>query len=218
MNRCAKAEGGYSGRAAFPHEPRFCGKPPGHPDPCGDWFGPGIQLPTIRDSGRANLEVVTANGFETPTWDNFPSKLLLVFTEVTEAEAAVRFAEPDQAEARTDIDTLEEELADIAIRITGLLFGLAGEKWSNRGSRGFYAHPYQPIEALLRPIRDSLTDAAEAWRRDGRPDAIIALEIALAKTAGLASALGIDLPAEMEKKRIKNAGRPKLHGKARPEG
>lgn len=162
----------------------------------------------IRESGRLNLEVITNNGFDPPSWENFPQKLLLVFTEVTEAEAS---EDPEE-------DPLAEELADIAIRLTGMLWGLEPQ-WAYRQAKNKPVRwNFAPLEKLLRPIRDNLTRAAEHWRKERRNDAVISLEFALQATEHVTNHLGIDLVAEMEKKREKNAKRPKFHGKVRSDG
>lgn len=206
----------------------------------------------IKESGRLNLEVINANGFDPPRWttktlaaqsaeivrtlvargvvaqdgqaqahaadvveqalrerDTIVQKLILIYTEVTEAEAAVH---------GNGADPLAEELADIAIRVTGLLWGLWGDDWVVRGDGTRAQRMFAPIEVQLRPIRDYLTHAVEAWRKDRRADVKIALEIVLKETAAFAGSVGIDLVGEMERKREKNAARPPRHGNKRSDG
>jgi len=164
----------------------------------------------IKESGRLNLEIINANGFEPPTWDNFTKKLILTYTEVTEAEAAV---------IGTGQDPLGEELADIAIRVTGMLWGLWGADWTLReGRQPAPNFPFEPIERVLRPIRDYLTAAVEAWRKDRKDDVRIALELVIKETTSTSIACGVNLLAEMERKREKNAARPPRHGNKRADG
>jgi len=187
-------------------------------DGCAVWHGACPKCTTekrtmdIKESGRLNLDVIRASGFDEPTWDNLPQKLVLTYTEVTEAEAAVlgHFIQTDP---------LAEELADIAIRVTGMLWGIWGDDWSVRAPDGLgLRNPFQPIEVMLRPIRDYLTHAVEAWRKDRRVDVKVALELVLKETAIVAETCEIDLVAEMEVKRAKNAARPPRHGNKRSDG
>jgi hypothetical protein len=149
--------------------------------------------------------------------DTIVQKLILVYTEVSEGEHAI---------LGDGADPLAEELADIAIRVTGMLWGIWGDGWSARypdpNARDFdprvRVNPFQPIEVLLRPIRDYMTHAVEAWRKDDRVDVRISLELALKETMVVARACGIDLVAEMERKREKNATRPERHGNKRSDG
>jgi len=144
--------------------------------------------------------------------DTVVQKLILVYTEVTEGEASVLAPSPDN-------DPLAEELADIAIRVTGVLWGIWGDDWSVRSPDPHVpVNPFQPIEVVLRPIRDYLTKAVEAWRKDQRVDVKVSLELALKETMVAARACSVDLVGEMERKTEKNAVRPERHGNKRSDG
>lgn len=161
----------------------------------------------VKKLAQENLDVVLANGFEPPTWENLPIKVMLVVTEVNEAISACK---------GLDGDPLEEELADIWIRVSGILAALWGESWNIRITKKVTT--YRPIEVQLWPIVSYCCQAVEAWRHDNKTDVQISLELALAETQSLAEALGFGLIAEVAKKLEKNRGRERFHGKAKSNG
>jgi hypothetical protein len=57
--------------------------------------------------------------------------------------------------------------------------------------------------------------ACEAWRKDNRPDAMNALEIALVYVFRVADSTNINLMEAIAEKTARNELRPHLHGKAK---
>ena len=155
------------------------------------------------------------NGFDPPTWENLPVKLMLVVTEMDEARDAVH---------GVGNDPLDEELADIAIRLLSILHSIWGNEWMDRvegrKSRTARGHttPYQTMETLMWPIMGHVCKAVEAWRHDNRRDTQQRVELALLETFRLADVLYIQLFEEIVNKSGKNEKRPHLHGKVQTEG
>jgi len=165
------------------------------------------------DLARENLQVVLGNGFDPPTWQNLPIKVMLVITEIDEAVQAAKGG---------STDPLPEELADIWIRISGILAALWEDEWAVRYGKVEAESVYQPIELHLWPIVSWCSKAVEAWRHDHRDDTRTYLELALKATAQtcrtLGGHLGVDLTDEVRKKLAKNASRERFHGKAKSSG
>jgi hypothetical protein len=157
------------------------------------------------------VEVNDANGFDRPTMENLPTKLMFV---VTELEEAARSVEPGP-----DDDPLNEELADIAVRLLHILQSMWPNDWHLRvRDHPPRTHPFEQIEVLLWPILTQCCKATESWRKKHEVDTQIYIEYALAKTLKVSKSLGYDLLEEVKVKVEKNAQRGHLHGKARPEG
>jgi NTP pyrophosphatase (non-canonical NTP hydrolase) len=160
--------------------------------------------------------IATANGFTRPNRRNVVNKIAFVFTEIDEAVDSVL----------EEGDPIEEELADIAIRLLHILHSMtstvAGSpaNWNDRIKGGHMRKmtPYAPIEVLLSPIFSECAKAVECWRKKEWTHLIQHLEIALKRTFEVAFALDIDLYAQIIAKCLKNADRGHLHGKANPEG
>lgn len=150
-----------------------------------------------------------ANGFESPDWDRLLTKLMLVVTELDEANAAVY---------GTGKDPLAEELADTAIRLLDILVAVWGHDWNDRRGPRFPGTCFQRIEVLLWPILHYVCIAAESWRYNKRNDTRVAIEMAVQGVFGLAAQLDIDFEAEIESKLQRNAQRGHLHGVARTDG
>ena len=159
------------------------------------------------------VEVNDANGFDRPTMDNLPDKLMFVVTELNEAAQSV--------EPGPDDDPLNEELADTPIRLLHILQSMWPYEWHLRVQDNDYpprTNPFEQIEVLLWPILAKCCDAVEDWRKERTVDMSINIEYALAETLKLSRRLGYDLLEEVKAKVEKNAQRGHLHGKARPEG
>lgn len=157
------------------------------------------------------LQTALDKGFDPPTWENLPIKVMLVVTEV---EEAINFVQEGGN------DPLGEELADIWIRVSGILSQLWGEHgWSARYHRVMDAnHLYHPIEVHMWPIVKWCCRAVEAWRHDKKNDVQACLELALKETWQIAATLGIDIEVEIYAKLEKNRQRAHLHGKAKSSG
>lgn len=158
---------------------------------------------------RSNLQVILDNGFDAPTWENFPIKVMLVITEIDEAIEAVDGGGEDP---------LDEELADVWIRLTGILSALWPEDWAVRYEGMMAGYRYHSIEELLWPIASMCCKAVEAWRHEEHVDARMWLEIALKETVQSAITCEVDLWAAVEAKLAKNKNRRKYHGKAKASG
>ena len=164
-------------------------------------------------------EVATSHGFDAPTWENFPGKLMLVVSELSElAEACAESSCPlDLTGTRKSMD----ELADVVIRTMTILHGLFGS-WNARGSAFDWIETHSSIRTRLPDswvvvLLRSLSLALEAWRRDDRATALYHCERLLHFAFQLADAgPGVDrhdLLACIEEKIAKNATRPALHSK-----
>lgn len=162
---------------------------------------------------QATLNTARDKGFDAPRWgdenggaSNYLSKLMLVVTEVVEA-----------VDAEVSRDALAPELADIAIRLLGILEATAPGAWSPSRIevRGSYTPPVflRSAPEMVFPVVRYCAEAAEAWRRDNRTDATIACELALLTTFRLADTCGIDLMEAIFEKHEKNKTRAYRHGK-----
>lgn len=161
------------------------------------------------EQARRIREVNEANGFDAPTWENLPVKVMLVVTELDEGLQAV---EPGGD------DNLLEELADAAIRLVDILEAVNYGSWAARSSvYELESCKFKPLETLLVPTLRWLCRAVEDWRKEKRTDAQICLEYALLEVRRVALGLfGEDALEELILiKTEKNAARGKLHGKAR---
>lgn len=168
---------------------------------------------TIYDLAKSIRETNEKNGFDRPTWDNLPVKLMLVVTELDEGVGAIR--------GYSD-DPLTEELADAAIRILDVLYSVWDTSWSDRASsvavEASHGLIFVPLEVLLWDVLRYLSQAVEFWRHENQDDSRIALEMALREVFIVAGKIGCKLDVIIEWKNAKNATRGKLHGKARSDG
>lgn len=155
------------------------------------------------------------NGFDAPTWDTLPLKLMLVVTELNEARDAVRGTGPDP---------LAEELADTAVRLLDILHAVWAEDWTTRGftdaeQEALVGNPlFRPVEELLWKPLGYVCMAAESWRYNNRDDTRIAIELALRETFALGCAAGYVMFEQVCRKVRRNMQRGHLHGKARADG
>jgi hypothetical protein len=156
-------------------------------------------------------EIAKQNGFDDPTWDTLPTKVMLVVTEIVEA---IQASKPEE---------LVEEFADIALRTLAILHCVWGDDWSTsrveERRRHDHVLTFQTRESLLFPVLNHLACAVDDWRHSRKVDAKIRLERALLELWRLADALKVDLYAACVAKCEKNKTRGHLHGKAiRSEG
>lgn len=158
-------------------------------------------------------QIAAANGFNPPSWENLPIKLMLVVTELNEARAYVH---------GLDSDPLRVELADATIRVLSALNGVWGADWVCRipgqPSTNDLLQRFQPIEVILWKPLARICQAVETWRRDNRPDTCGHLEFALRELWCAAAVVGVDLQKAVIDKCKENRLRPYLHGKTRSEG
>jgi NTP pyrophosphatase (non-canonical NTP hydrolase) len=158
-----------------------------------------------------------ANGWDRPTFDTLLNKLMLTVTELNEAADAVGNIYKEGT--RINKDPLNEELADVAVRLLHMLESVWSGKWTKREAfRDVNLNIYQPIQCLLWSVLKQCCNAAEYWRDNNFTDVMICLEFALRETDWLARSCGYDLFAEVVEKTKKNANRGKFHGRARSDG
>lgn len=152
-------------------------------------------------------EINAANGFDPTTWENFASKMMLVITELDEAE-----------EEGPLLSTFEEEIADTAIRLLDALQNLWPDRWANRihvsNPMDICASIHSNLWWILKPI----CGAVETWRKEKEGSDMVCfyLDVALRQCAQFLEAYGLSpLPHLIDRKLDKNAKRPHLHGKRR---
>lgn len=155
-----------------------------------------------------------SNGFDAPTWDTLPTKLMLVVTELNEARDDVR---------GSGKDPLAEELADTAIRLLDILGAIWSGRWSFRGVTAVELNAlgnplFRSIEEVLWKPLSYVCVAVESWRHEKRDDTRIAIELALRETYAVAVAIGANMGDEIERKVKRNMERGRLHGKKRADG
>jgi hypothetical protein len=158
--------------------------------------------------------IAFSKGWAVPDWEaNFVLKVAYAIGEIDEALDGA---------AGVGKDPVEEELADIAIRVLAVLDAIWGDSWSARLSsleRGSHMKPpYEPMEVMIRPVFGRLCKAMEAFRNDNRRDAGQHLEFSILELFRLSERIGCNLWYEIQKKCEKNIQRPMLHGKVRNEG
>lgn len=167
---------------------------------------------SIYELAKSIRETNQKNGFDCPSWDNLPNKVMFAVTELDEGMDAIT-GDGD--------DPLSEELADTAVRILDVLYAVWGNDWADRTAGILNIHPegvFQPGEVILwKPLR-LLCKAVECWRHENKADTRIALEMALREVFAIGALIGHDLHVDIEWKNAKNATRGRLHGKARSEG
>jgi|GEM_PF-3860237 len=170
----------------------------------------------LHDIAQRIRVINKANGFDAPSWQNLPTKMMMVVTELNEARTAICGLEQDP---------LAEELADTAIRLLDILGtiwpGDWAERWPtrDRSTEGLASNPcFQQIEVLLWKPLEYISMAVEAWRYEKQNDTRVSIELALSETFSLAFRLGFNMRFEIERKLKRNSQRGHLHGKNRSEG
>lgn len=165
----------------------------------------------LHDWAKKVAEVSASKGFVLATWETLPMKLMLMVTEVQEAIDAAPGRREDFA----------MELADIAIRMLESLDSIWRGQWSaGRVTRRQRIDDtsglvWRSPPETFAPVLRMLVLACEAWRKDNRPDAMNALEIALVYVFRVADATNINLMEAIAEKTARNELRPHLHGKAK---
>lgn len=166
---------------------------------------------TLRDWARVVAENAASKGFQLANWDNFATKCMLAVTEVQEAIDAARGA-----------GYLQDEIADISIRLLESLDSIWRDQWSDgrvtMRHRGPARILWREPEVVFSPVIVALVGAVEAWRKGDQKDAMISIELALLHTFRIADALDLDPMQAIASKHAKNVERPPLHGKTRTDG
>lgn len=155
-------------------------------------------------------DVNDANGWERPSKDNLPGKIMMVVTELWEAWEATQ---------HYGYDPVHEEIADTSIRLLHILESLWPGEWVVRKS-WVPRDPihFTPIERVLWPVLDCACAAVEHWRHARDTDTRAALELALMHSISIATRLGRDPEKDITEKVDRNAKRGYLHGKKRDLG
>jgi hypothetical protein len=160
----------------------------------------------------------SANGFDSTDDRTLSGKLMLVVTELHEG---VEWCQTGMG------DPLEEELADVMIRLFAMIHAyvvhIQWDGWTWRYRKCFdkehqamrVCRVRDSIEQTLWPVVAQLSRAMEAHRHSNVDGVMIALEQAVAYTAEIADALSLDWEKALKYKAKKNLGRGYLHGKSR---
>jgi len=167
---------------------------------------------THRELASAAYEVALSKGFSPATWENFPVKMLLALTEADELRDEVR--QNDQLEA-------QREIADIYIRVSGMLLGIFG----NLDPVGLMDELTTPVSTRdwirIEPVDADYfalsllkvgSAATEMWRKNDRDNCHGFLSNMLTLVNVFATARGMDLQEVVMLKTAINAKRPYLHG------
>lgn len=159
------------------------------------------------------LALSIAKGFDAPTWENIPSKLAFVFSEIDEAECVKWRGE------------LAEELADIALRTLAILRAIWGDSWSFRVQPQISAEASADLAfmngnaaTLLWPFIRRTNLALTAWRGGRKDDVRINLEFLLRDVWYFARSFGFKFEDDLRQKHARNKLRPQLHGNKESAG
>ena len=165
--------------------------------------------------------IALQKGFDDCTWENLPTKLVFVVSEMDEAcEAGYEAPMVLQGALQLEANRFGEELADVAIRTLVLLETLWPD-WSEgriTARRPTALSKYDKLEVMLWPLLRYGVKALHCWRMELRKDTQQCLELLLLELWRLADRLDVDLYAEIMSKMVKNRSRPLLNGKKRSEG
>jgi len=105
---------------------------------------------SIKELAKSIRETNEKNGFDCPSWDNLPNKVMFAVTELDEGMDAI------SGEGK---DPLHEELADTAVRILDILYAVWGDEWDDRTGSPMQGHlhceaTFTPGQVLLwTPLR-----------------------------------------------------------------
>lgn len=172
------------------------------------------QLLDLRAFAARVGATAAAKGWDKPTWENLPGKLMLVVTEVDEAVQSATL-DPDDDLYRWD----SSELADIIIRTVDILYTIWPEWPLNRVHEDRVRLPLYPAISRMLPETRGwnfiklLSSATEHWRLGNKPSVASHLELLLLDVYRLADCADINLDAALVAKADINDKRPPLHGK-----
>jgi hypothetical protein len=158
----------------------------------------------IKERAEEISQIALDHGWDAPTWDNFLAKLMLIMTEVQEAE-----------DAQHDHPAFMLELADVVIRTLDVVHTLDVEP--TRAARKKPLPVFNESNVLL-GTRRYLSRAAEWYRRGLDEEALCDLWEAIAGIECWCTANCYDLWDAVDKKIAVNRTRPRLHGKKRSIG
>lgn len=170
----------------------------------------------MHDIAQKCREIAESKGFDVCTWENLATKLMFVVSEIDETcEAMCELSRLD------NFDKFTEELADIAIRTMTILETLWPD-WSTgrieQRHPHYFGRSFQRPEVLLWPLIRYARKGLEHWRNDERRDTQQCLELMLLELWRLADTLTVNLDHHIQRKIMKNTGRPMRNGKVRSEG
>jgi hypothetical protein len=166
-----------------------------------------VHILAYYEEAQRSLDLSISKGFALPTWENLPLLTLLVITELVEADDA------------SSIEEVKEELADVGIRLSGILQALSPNTWLGLPRPSSTAFSQDGMSWL---VLKQCVYAVQLHRSAvNHPDtghqhrsAVIGyLAEAFAILRGhCALNNGGDLLRLMSDKRSKNSGRPHMHG------
>jgi hypothetical protein len=165
----------------------------------------------LHETASLCARIAEAHGFDACTWENFPTKIVFVVSEIDETREAM---------AVFGGDTIREEMTDIAIRTMVVLETLwPGWSTGRITQRAIRTQSvFTDAESLLWPMISYAVKALHHWRNEERTDAGQCLELLLLELWRLADRLRIDLDSSIQIKMDKNELRPMRNGKKRSEG
>lgn len=167
----------------------------------------------LHETAALCMKIADDHGFDVCTWENLPTKLMFVVSEIDETFEAMACFDGDV--------TVGEEMADIAIRTMVILETLwtgwsIGRITMRQGPRT--RNTFEVAEVLLWPMLTYTRKALHHWRNEERSDTQQCLELLLLELWRLSDRLRIDLDGCIQLKMDKNEQRPMRNGKKRSEG
>lgn len=168
----------------------------------------------LHETAKSCIRIADAHGFDTCTWENLPTKLMFVVSEIEEACEAM-----ESMDGHTNYE-VGEELADIGIR-TMVMIETLWPDWSTgrieqRKLQNKTA--FMSPQRMLWPMLRYAVGALSSWRIEERKDAQQSLELLLLELWRVGDRMRIDLDGFVQLKMDKNEKRPMLNGKKRSEG
>jgi NTP pyrophosphatase (non-canonical NTP hydrolase) len=157
-------------------------------------------MTTVHERAQEVSKIALDHGWDPPTWDNFLAKLMLISTEIQEAE--------DEKDSLIDVSM---ELADVVIRSLDVLYTLDPTLLVVRRNE-------MAEEDIFRGVRRRLVKAAEHYRRGADRDALVSLWTVVHAVEAWCQKRDVDIWIAVDLKMDVNRTRPRLHGKKRSVG
>jgi hypothetical protein len=166
----------------------------------------------LHETASLCAKIADDHGFDVCTWENFPTKIMFVVSEIHETR--------DEMYRPYREHKVDEEMADIAIR-TMVILETLWPGWSTgriTQRRLDTKSVFEKAESLLWPMISYAVKALHHWRNEERTDAGQCLELLLLELWRIADRLKIDLDGSIQLKMDVNEQRPMRNGKKRSEG